>query len=104
MTRESDWTLLFFGCPSSVRFSDIVNHGTIVVQYVQEKRFWFVHNHVSVNYFKKGIDIFCDICYTVITEEKELLKSVTGAGEILNPRNPGFHGTVTAPNHKRSSM
>jgi len=66
-----------------------VNRATIVVHIAQVRPFVFVYNHDSINYFEKGIDILRDICYTVDTEEKELLREAQGQAKP-DTRNPGF--------------
>jgi hypothetical protein len=50
----------------------------LFMHFAQPSVFFIVHYHVSINYFEKAIDIFCDVCYTVITEEKELLRRTQG--------------------------
>ena len=66
-----------------------VNPATIVMHIAQVCPFAFVYNHDSINYFEKGIDILRDICYTVDTEEKELLREAQGQAKP-DTRNPGF--------------
>jgi hypothetical protein len=57
----------------------------IFVYFAQIHPCFLVRYHDSVNYFKKAIDIFCDVCYTVITEEKELLRRTQGQAISCSP-------------------
>ena len=56
----------------------IVNQRTIIVHIAQFYLLLFVQCHDSLNYFEKAIDFLCDVCYTVITEEQELLREAQG--------------------------
>ena len=60
----------------------------IFVYFAQILPCFLVRYHDSVNYFEKAIDIFCDVCYTVITEEKELLRRTQGQAISCSPGIP----------------
>lgn len=59
------------------------------MHFAQDRNLVFVYDHDSINCFEKGIDFLRDICYTVDTEEKELLREAQGQAKP-DTRNPGF--------------